>query len=291
MTQSVQVLILGLTLGGVYALMASGLTLIFGVMQIINIAHAAFIIFAAYISYWTFKLYHFDPILSLSLTMPLMFLLGIAIYKLLFPRIAESPRYVEMTVLLTFALALIVEGVMGYLYTGIYRSANPVYTTKALFFGPYYLPLGQFYATLLSLGLLGFLLLFLRFTRTGRAIRATMQNRTAAQIVGVNVERISTLTFGIGMALAGAAGSLMSFLFTFFPAKHWQWIAILLALIVLGGMGSLMGAVVGALLLAIAAAYVSYFFGPTWSPITFFLALFLILIIRPQGLFGKRMEA
>lgn len=290
MTQWVQVLILGTVLGGVYALMASGLTLTFGVMRIVNIAHAAFILFAAYISYWAFKLYQLDPILSIFITMPLMFLLGVTLYKLLFPRIAENPRYVEMTVLITFALALIIEGVMGFLYTGIYRSANPVYTTKALFFGPYYLPLGQFYATLLSLGLLGLLLLFLRFTRTGRAIRATMQNRTAAQIVGVNVERISALAFGIGMALAGASGSLMSFLFTFFPGKHWQWIATLLALIVLGGMGSLLGAVVGALLLAIAAAYVSHFLGPTWSPITFFLALFLILLIRPQGLFGKKME-
>jgi len=112
----------------------------------------------------------------------------------------------------------------------------------------------------------------------------------AAQIVGVNTERISTLAFGIGMALAGASGSLMSFLFTFFPAQHWQWIAILLGLIVLGGMGSLIGALTAALLLAVAAAYVSHFFGPTWSPITFFLALFLILLIRPQGLFGKKME-
>jgi branched-chain amino acid transport system permease protein len=291
MSELLQVLILGLILGGVYALMASGLTLVFGVMRIVNIAHSAFIILAAYIAYWAFKLYGLDPIASIFITMPLMFLLSVILYKLLFPRIAESPRYVEMTVLMTFALALVLEGAMGFFFTGIYRSTNPAYTTRAFFFGPYYLPLAQFYATLLSLALLSFLFLFLRLTRTGRAIRATMQNRTAAEIVGVNVEWISTLAFGIGIALAGASGSLMSFLFTFFPAKHWQWVAMLLALIVLGGMGSLMGAVAGALLLAVAAAFVSHFFGPTWSPVTFFLALFLILLIRPQGLFGTKMEA
>lgn len=291
MSELVQVLILGLVLGGVYALMASGLTLVFGVMRIVNIAHSAFIILAAYIAYWGFKLYALDPIASILITMPVMFLVSMVLYQLLFPRITESPRYVEMTVLMTFALALILEGTMGFFFTGIYRSANPRYSTHALFFGPYYLPLGQFYATLLSLILLTLLFVFLRFSRTGRAIRATMQNRTAAQIVGVNVEWISTLAFGIGIALAGASGSLMSFLFTFFPAKHWQWVAMLLALIVLGGMGSLMGAITGALLLAVGAAYVSHFFGPTWSPITFFLALFLILLVRPQGLFGKRMEA
>jgi len=289
--QLVQVLLLGLMLGGVYALMASGLTLIFGVMRIVNIAHAAFILFAAYLAFWAFKIYHIDPMVSVLFTMPLMFLLGMGIYRLLFPRIGGSRQFTSMTVLLTFSLALMVEGVMGFLYSGIYRSANPPYTTRALLLGPFYLPAAQLYATLLSLLLLGVLFSFLRFTRTGRAIRATMQNRTAAQIVGVDVERISTLAFGIGMALAGASGSLVSFLFTFFPAKHWQWIGTLLALIVLGGMGSLSGSVVGAFLLAVVAAYLGHFYGPTWSPITFYLALFLILLIRPQGLFGKKLEA
>lgn len=290
MTQMMQVLILGLVLGGVYALMAVGLTLVFGVMRIINLAHAAFIILAAYLAYWLFELLHIDPIVSMVITMPVMFLVGVLLYRLLFPRITESPRYVEMTVLLSFALALITEGVMGYTFTGIYRSTTPSYATQAVLLGPFYIPKGQFYGALVSVGLLVLLWAFLQFTRTGYAIRATMQNRDAAQIVGVNVNRISTLAFGIGMALAGASGSLMSYLFTFFPGKHWQWIAILMSLIVLGGLGSLMGALVGALLLTVAAAFVSSFWGPTWSPMTFFLALFLILLVRPQGLFGKKLE-
>ncbi len=291
MTHLVQVLLLGITLGGVYALMASGLTLVFGVMRIVNIAHACFMIAAAFISYWAFKLYGIDPILSILISMPVLFLLGIAIYKLLFAPIAGSTRYGELTVLLTFALALIMEGILGFLFTNTYRSTNPAYATESIIFGPFYLPEGQFYATLLSLGLIVVLWLFLQTTRTGYAIRATMQNRTAAQVVGVNVERISMVAFGIGTALAGASGSMMSFLFTFYPGKHWEWIAILLSLIVLGGMGSLIGALVGAFVLAISAAYVSFFFGPTWSPITFFLALFVILLFRPQGILGKKMEA
>jgi branched-chain amino acid transport system permease protein len=291
MITMLQIFILGLVLGGVYALMAAGLTLIFGVMKIINLAHAAFIILAAYLSYWAFQVFHVDPIVSLVVTMPAMFLLGIVTYRLLFPRIADSPRYVEMTVLLSFGLALVTEGTMGYLFTGIYRSSTPSYATDAVLFGPFYIPKGQLYGTLVSLVLLVLLWAFLQFTRTGYAIRATMQNRTAAQIVGVNVNRVSTLAFGIGMALAGASGSLMSFLFTFFPGKHWQWIAILMSLIVLGGLGSLLGALVGAVALAVAAAYISNFLGPTWSPITFFLALFLILLVRPEGLFGRKLEA
>jgi branched-chain amino acid transport system permease protein len=285
-----QVMILGATLGGVYAVMAAGLTLIFGVMRIVNIAHAAFVVLGAYLAFWLFTRFHLDPIASIAIVMPILFVLGVALYRLLFIRIADSHRFADMTVLLTFALALVVEGVTGFVATGIYRTTTPDYASDAIDLGPFYIPTGQLYATALSFVLLGALLAVLRLTRLGRAIRATMQNRAAAQLVGVDVERISTLTFGIGIALAGASGSLMSFLFTFFPSKHWQWIASLLALIVLGGMGSLAGTVVAAMALSIAAAVVSDALGPTWSPATFFLALFVILMVRPHGLFGKKVE-
>lgn len=290
MTQALQVMLLGATLGGVYAVMASGLTLVFGVMRIVNIAHAALMIFAAYIAFYAFQLYSIDPILSIFITMPVMFLIGVVIYRIFFATIKSAERVGELTVLLTFSLALIFEGVLGYLFSNTYRSANPSYATEAIHFGPFFLPKGQFYATILSVALIGLLWLFLKYSRIGYAIRATMQNQTAAQVVGVNVERISVFSFGLGVALAGASGSMMSYLFTFYPAKHWEWIAILLSLIVLGGMGSLGGALVGAFLLAVGQALVGNYLGLTWSPITFFLALFIILLFRPQGLLGKKVE-
>lgn len=290
MLQNIQILILGLSLGGVYALMSSGLTLIFGVMRIVNLAHAAFIIIAAYIAYGLFQAFQMDPILAMLVTMPVMFLFGMLVYKLLFSRLADSSRFVDSTVLLTFALGLVVEGTLSYFFSGIYRSTTPAYATSTLTFGPLFFPEGQFYATLVSVGLLAVLWAFLRFTRIGYAIRATMQNRMAARTVGVNVDRTSLITFGIGTALAGASGALISFLFTFFPAKHWEWISMMMSLIVLGGMGSLLGALVGAFSLGVVSAFVSFHFGPIWSPIVFFLALFVILLVRPQGLFGKKME-
>lgn len=286
----VQVIVLGLLLGGVYAMMASGLTLLFGVMRVVNLAHAAFILVASYLTYVLFENLGVDPMISLLITMPIMFALGVVLYLLLFPRLEDNPRYVEMTVLLTFGLALIVEGTLTFTFTGIFRSVRPEYASTALRFGGIFMPTSQLYASSISLALLVGLWALLRFTKTGTAIRATMQNRAAAQIVGVNVRRVSALAFGIGMALAGAAGSLLSFMFPFFPARHWQWIALLLALIVLGGMGSIKGAVIGALLLAVASAIVTAQIGPTWSPITFYLTLFLILLIRPQGLFGAKVR-
>jgi branched-chain amino acid transport system permease protein len=286
----VQILVLGLLLGSVYAMMASGLTLLFGVMRVVNLAHAAFILIASYITYQLFENLTLDPIISLVITMPLMFGLGVVIYLLLFPRIEGSPRYVEMTVLLTFGLALVVEGLLTFVFTGTFRSVRPDYVSTSIHVGNIFIPSNQLYASAVSFVLLIGLWAMLRFTKTGTAIRATMQNRGAAQIVGVNVKRISAIAFGTGMALAGAAGSLLSFLFPFFPGKHWQWIALLLSLIVLGGMGSIKGAVIGALLLAIASAVVTDTFGPTWSPITFYLTLFLILLVRPQGLFGAKLR-
>jgi branched-chain amino acid transport system permease protein len=290
MVQNLQIAILGLALGGTYALMASGLTLIFGVMGIVNLAHAAFMMIAAFIAFFAFRDLGVDPILSIAITMPAMFAFGLVVYRLLFARAFADPARRGVMVLMTFALALVVEGTLGFLFSNIYRSTRPPYAADAILVGPLYIPSGQAYAMALSMVVLVALWAFLKFSRTGYAIRATMHNRTAAEVVGVDVDRISQLVFGIGMALAGASGSVMSFLFSFYPSKHWEFVAILLSLVVLGGMGSLLGALIGALTLSVIAAFVSASFGPTWSPVTFYLALFAILLVRPQGLLGKKPE-
>ena len=291
MSDALQVLILGITLGGVYALMASGLTLIFGVMRIVNLAHPIMIICGAYVAYWLFRLYGVDPILAMPVAAVFMFGVGLILYKLVFAREAASAKYSEMTVLLTFAVALVFDGFLGALFSNTQRVTTPPYATDAIVIGDLFIPTAQLYAGLISIALIGALIVFLQFTRMGYAIRATTQNRTAAGLLGVNVGFISLLTFAIGVALAGAAGSLVSFVFSFFPAKHWEWIAVLMSLVVLGGMGKLMGTIVGAFVLSIVAAFVGTYAGATWSTITFFLALFLVLLIRPQGLFGDPVES
>jgi len=195
-----------------------------------------------------------------------------------------------MTVLLTFALAMIVEGFLGAAFTNTQRVTSPDYATDAFFIGSLFIPKGQFYAGVVSLAIIGALTLFLNYSRLGYAIRATTQNREAAELLGVNVNLISMVAFAIGIGLAGAAGSLVSFVFSFFPAKQWEWIAMLMSVVVLGGMGSVLGTVVASLLLSVVAAFVGTWVGATWSTMTFFLALFVILLIRPQGLFGEKPE-
>jgi len=291
MTELVQVMIFGLLLGGVYALFASGLTVAFGVMRIVNLAHAVFIVAAAYVAFFAFDKLGVDPLLSVLFIMPLFFIAGVGLYLMLFTRIEGSPRFVEMTVLLTFGVAIMIEGLLGWRFTGIFRQATPSYLTDAFHIGDFIVPTGQFLAAMLSFVLLIGLWAFLRYTRIGYGIRATMQNRAAAQLVGVNVRRVSAISFGISAALAGASGALMSYLFPFFPFRHWPWIAILLALVVLGGMGSLKGAVIGALLLGMASSLVGNYVGIGWGPMAFYAALFGILLIRPRGLFGKEVAA
>jgi branched-chain amino acid transport system permease protein len=290
MGEILQILILGLALGGVIALMGSGLSLIFGVMRIVNLGHSAMIIAGAYITYWAFKLWGLDPLLVLPVASVAMAVFGIALYWVVFRKEAKSAKYSEMTVLLTFALAMVVEGFLGALFTNTQRVTSPGYATEAFFLGDVFIPKGQLYAGLVSLAIIGVLALFLKYSRLGYAIRATAQNREAAELLGVNVQFVSLVSFAIGMALAGAAGSLVSFVFSFFPAKHWEWIAMLMSVVVLGGMGSILGTVVGALVLSVIAAFIGTWIGATWSTMTFFLALFVVLLVRPQGLFGEKPE-
>jgi branched-chain amino acid transport system permease protein len=291
MTNAIQVLILGVTLGGVYALMASGLTLIFGVMRIVNLAHPIMIIWGAFVAYWLFKLYGVDPLLAMPVAFVFMFGVGLLLYWLVFAKEAASAKYSEMTVLLTFAVALVFDGLVSTAFSNTQRVTSPRYATDAIILGDLFIPTAQLYAGLVSMALIAGLIVFLRYTRIGYAIRATTQNRTAAQLLGVDVGFVSLVTFGIGLGLAGASGALVSFVFSFFPSKHWEWIALLMSLVVLGGMGKLVGTIVGAFVLSIIAAFVGTYFGATWSTLTFFLALFVILLVRPQGLFGDPIES
>ena len=290
MTHFLQILILGLLLGGVFALMASGLTLIFGVMKIVNLAHPIMVIWGAFVAYWLFKLYGVDPIVAMPIAAAFMFVVGIVLYKLVYAKEAASAKYSELTVLLTFAVALVFDGAASTAFTNTQRVTSPSYATDAFILGDLFIPTAQLYAGICSVVLIGALFAFLQFTRIGYAIRATTQNRTAASLLGVNVAFISLLTFAIGSALAGASGALVSFVFSFFPAKHWEWIAVLMSLVVLGGMGKLVGTVFAAFVLSVIAAFVGTYAGATWSTLTFFLALFVILLVRPQGLFGDPVE-
>ena len=174
MVDIIQTLILGLALGGVFALMGSGLSLVFGVMRIVNLAHPALIIGGAYITYWAFRLWGVDPLVMLPVSAFILAVIGVLLYKLVFEREARSAKYSEMTVLLTFALAMVVEGLLGGMFTNTQRVTSPSYATDAIFIGDIFIPTAQLYAGIISLVIIAALALFLKYSRFGYAIRAMM---------------------------------------------------------------------------------------------------------------------
>ncbi|HZJ51294.1 MAG TPA: branched-chain amino acid ABC transporter permease [Actinomycetota bacterium] len=288
MEQLGQIIILGLLLGGVYALMASGLTLIFGVMHIINVAQGAFLVLAALITWELWKTTGIDPLVTMIVTAPLMFVGGYVVYKLLLERLRDSSP--SMTVLLTFGLALVIEGGMGVVTRNVFRSVTPSYFNSSYNIGPFFLPKPQVYGCLAAVAVLGLLYFALTRTWMGRAIRASSQNLDAAQLVGVSATSVAALTFALGASTTGVGGSILSVLFAFFPASHYVWISRLLGIIVLGGMGSLPGAVVGALLLGIAETVTASYISLRWATVVFYLVIMVVLLVRPQGLFGTRLR-
>ena len=287
----IQVTIVGLLTGGVYALMVSGLTLIFGVMRVINIAHGAFLILGAYLAYWFFTLWGLDPILSIAVVAPLFFVIGVLVQRYVIARVRQEPG---LLVLVTFALAIALEGVMGALWRTTGRSVRTAYTSEvvplALGDLTIRLPVVQLVGCGAAVLVLGLLYLLLTRSDLGRAIRATIQNPDAAQLVGVNVARVRALTFGAALASVAAGGAVFSLIWTFNASSHEAWISKMLAIVVLGGMGSLPGALVGALIIGVAEAVAAVTITTYLSPIVSYLILFFILVFRPQGLMGTRIR-
>jgi branched-chain amino acid transport system permease protein len=287
-TEFVQSIVLGLLIGGTYALLASGLTLIFGVMGVINIAHGAFLILAAFVTYSIWTATGLDPLVSVLFTTPMMFCFGWLLYRGTVEHVRGA--HVSSSVLLTFALALVIEGAMGLIWGNTSHSVRPSYVNESFTIGEIFLPKAQVYGGALAIVVLTGLYLILTRTWLGRAIRASAVNPSGAALVGVNVSAVAALTFGVGVAAAGAGGSIVSVLYPFLPGSHYQWIARLLGIIVLGGMGSLPGAVVGALLLGIAETLTVAYISPAWATAVPYLFIFVVLLVRPQGLMGSRLR-
>ena len=283
-----QGLALGVLTGGVYALLASGLTLYFGVMRVVQIAHPAFLFLAAYLTYFLFTFLGVDPLLSILVTVPVYFVLGMLIQRLLLSRLRPH-SFTMMSVLLTFALALLIEGGLGVVATGSFRSVTVGYAARSLQIGSVRLPYDRLIGFAVAVATLALLFAVLRYSRYGQALRATIQHREAARLVGIDTDRITAVGFGIGLATAAVGGAVLALITPFFPAAHWGWIARLMAIIVVGGLGSVSGAALAAVMLGVIEALVLVTLDATWAALVFYAFLFLTLVFRPQGFFGGRL--
>jgi branched-chain amino acid transport system permease protein len=286
-TKLVHAVVNGVLGGGVYALMAVGLTLIFGVLDVINIAQGVMVVLGAYLSYALSVHLHLDLFLGLLLTVPAMFIIGVVI-QWAFIRPLRGRERTSMSLLACYAVAIIIEGILYWAFGPNTITLKASYVTSSVHVFGFYLPYIYLYGFAMAVALVVALYGLLYRTLFGRSIRATMQDQTAARLIGINVNRVAALTFGIGVAVTAVGG--MVFGATgggINPNSGYDLISRLLAIIILGGLGSIGGALAASVFMLTAEAIVDIW-QPTWSVAVFYAALVVVLTFRPRGLFGRQ---
>jgi branched-chain amino acid transport system permease protein len=281
-----QAIIDGILVGGFYALMAGGLTLVFGVMDIVNFAQGILVVLGAYLSYALFTHLSFDPFLSLLITLPGMFVIGVAVYWSMIRPIKQDR--VIMSLLVMFAVGTIIEGVLDLIFTSNLVEIHTSYVNSSVKLGSLIFPEIYLYAFAMSVVLLAGVYYLLYRTRFGRSLRASMQNPTAARLVGIDTDWVSAFTLGIGVALAAAGGMVFGLTNSFDAASSYDLISRLLAIVIFGGFGSLTGALLASVIMLVIQDVVAVVWSPTWGQTTFYMVLILVLLLRPQGLLGRK---
>ena len=280
-----QILVNGILLGGLYGLMALGMGLVWGVLNIVNLAHGALIMLGGYAVYYLYTKAGIDPFLSLPIAMVALFLFGYLLQRLLLNLIVRSAQL--NTLLITFGLDVVLVYLAQLLFSADFRTINPPYAGSNIAVAGVVIPYAQLAAFLVALFLAAMLYLALVHTRTGRAVRATAQNLTAARLYGVNPRRIYSLTFGIGAALAGAAGGLYGVVSQVTPYIGVTLTAKSFVIAILGGLDKPIGVILGGLLLGIAEAMTALYLDPTFTDIISFGLLVVVLVAKPAQILGR----
>jgi len=273
-------------LGGIYALIAVGLTLIFGIMRVVNFAHGEFLMLGMYVAFWAFALWALDPYVVLFASIPLFFVTGLAVYVLVMRGVINASHNVQ--IFTTVGLSTALQNAALVAWTGDFRLVRPWHSLYVIRFAGMALNLSQIVAFTFAVALTIALFALMKWTHTGRVMRATAQDREAATLMGIDTDRVYMLTFAIGIACVGAAGVLVAPLYSVFPTAGLQFVLLAYVVVVLGGLGNMVGALLGSLIVAGVEVIGSYFFGSAWKEVTYFVLFIAVLVFRPAGLFGQR---
>jgi branched-chain amino acid transport system permease protein len=279
-----QLLVNGLLLGGIYALLSIGLTLIFGVVRVINFAHGEFLMISMYISYFCYALLGLNPYWSLLINFPLMFLIGMGMDQAIIRPLRNAPSY--MQVFATVGLSILLINLALFVFTGDYRAIDLPFAKQVVQVGGIYLNYPRIIIFSSTVAITILIYLFLKNTDLGKQIRAIAQNRTAARLMGFKLNRIYMITFGIGSGLVGIAGGLITPVYYVYPTVGVYFVLTAFVVVVLGGMGNMMGAFLGGLIIGIVDALSGYYIDPSLKETVYYVIFVLVLIFRPSGLLG-----
>jgi branched-chain amino acid transport system permease protein len=287
MIHVVQAIVSGILIGGVYGLFSIGLTLILGVTRLTNFAHGEFIMLGMYLTYVAFTYFSINPYLSIVIVAPLMYLFGLVIYRLLYRKVLSQSELVQ--IVLTVALSLVIQTAMMMIFTPNIRSISTPYAQTFYHLGPFFVNQAQLIAFLIVIACSIALSLFLTRTDLGKAIRATVDDREMALMIGINIQKIYALPVGLGSALAGVAGAVILTYFPLFPTVGATFLVMAFVSIVMGGMGSVMGALIGGMLVGITQQVSTVYLPYDLQNGTLFVLFITFLLFRPTGLMGRRL--
>ena len=279
-----QVVISGLLAGSLYAMVALGLGLIFGVMRVLNVAHGPILMLGAYTTFWLFHWFGLNPYLSLLVSMPTLFLVGLLLQRTLVRRVVDAPELSSL--LLTFGVSIALVNLAQLAFTSDLRSVE--FLTGSFVLGPFAFSKSRMIACGFAFLITIAAFVFLQRTRLGKALRAVSQSREVAQVCGINVGRVRLVTFALGSAMAAVAGSLIAMIFAISPEMGRVFLGRAFAIVVLGGLGSFVGAFLGALVLGVVETVTAYFTDTQVAEGVSYAVLVLVLLLRPAGLFGAR---
>ena len=281
-----QLIVSTLLLAGVYALIAVGLTLIFGVMRVVNFAHGEFLMLGMYLAFGAFAFLRFDPYLTLVVSLPLCFAVGWASYRGVMGPIVHASHNVQ--VFTTVGLSIALQNLALVLFTADARFLRTEYYAVVVRIAGAAFNVAQVVAFGAALALTAGLFAFMRWSYTGKVMRATAQDRHASALMGIDTDRVYAITWAVGIACVGAAGVLLAPIYPVYPTAGLQFVLIAYVAVVLGGLGDMAGAVIAALVVATVEVFGSYVIGTTWKEVLYLLLFITILIVRPAGLFGQR---
>lgn len=281
-----QLIINGLLLGGIYALMSIGLTMIFGVLEIINFAHGEFLMVSMYATFFLFQSLGIDPYMSLLIITPVFFLFGVLVEKTIIKPILNDPPVNQ--IFTTIGLGLILQNLALLFFRADFRTIKTSYSTTNIYLGELSIGVPRLIAFLVAIALIGALFLFLKKTFAGKAIRALAQSRRAAMLMGINVQKTFYIAFGIGIACVGSAGTILMPMYSVFPTVGSLFVLIAYVVVILGGYNSLIGTLIAGLIIGVIEGLSGFFISSHLKEVVYFVLFILILIFRPTGLLGRR---